>query len=104
MPNIVPRWYPPERVLMGPGPSEVPARVREALAAPTLGHLDPEYLRIMDETRGLLQQVFRTTNPLTLAVPGSGTGKAWRIGLMGASSSPRHVTLLLAALEQLLRP
>ncbi|HXJ19042.1 MAG TPA: alanine--glyoxylate aminotransferase family protein [Polyangia bacterium] len=71
--SIPPRWYPPERILMGPGPSEVPARVREALAAPTLGHLDPEYLRIMDETRGLLQQVFRTTNQLTLAVSGTGS-------------------------------
>ncbi|HVT08533.1 MAG TPA: alanine--glyoxylate aminotransferase family protein [Polyangia bacterium] len=68
-----PRRYPPERVLMGPGPSEVPARVREALAAPTLGHLDPEYLRIMDDTRGMLQQVFRTTNHLTLAIPGTGS-------------------------------
>jgi alanine-glyoxylate transaminase / serine-glyoxylate transaminase / serine-pyruvate transaminase len=71
--NIARRFYPPERVLLGPGPSDVPARVREALAAPTLGHLDPEYLRIMDETRGLLQQVFRTTNHLTLAVPGTGS-------------------------------
>jgi alanine-glyoxylate transaminase/serine-glyoxylate transaminase/serine-pyruvate transaminase len=59
--------------LLGPGPSEVPARVLSALAAPTLGHLDPEYLRIMDETRGLLQQVFRTANQLTLAVPGTGS-------------------------------
>src|SRR5438552_17148506 len=67
------RRYPPERVLLGPGPSEVPARIREALAAPTIGHLDPEYLRIMDETRGLLQRVFRTANPLTLAVSGTGS-------------------------------
>src|SRR5687768_4378637 len=42
---------PTERVLMGPGPSTVPQRVLRALAAPTLGHLDPEYLAIMDETR-----------------------------------------------------
>jgi alanine-glyoxylate transaminase/serine-glyoxylate transaminase/serine-pyruvate transaminase len=62
-----------QRVLLGPGPSEVPARVLAALAAPTLGHLDPEYLRIMDETRGLLQQVFRTANQLTLAVSGTGS-------------------------------
>ncbi|HTB58654.1 MAG TPA: alanine--glyoxylate aminotransferase family protein [Polyangia bacterium] len=64
---------PLQRVLLGPGPSEVPARVLAALAAPTLGHLDPEYLRIMDETRGLLQQVFRTANQLTLAVSGTGS-------------------------------
>jgi alanine-glyoxylate transaminase/serine-glyoxylate transaminase/serine-pyruvate transaminase len=63
----------PHRILLGPGPSEVPARVLQALALPTLGHLDPEYLRIMDETRTLLQQVFGTQNRLTLAVPGTGS-------------------------------
>jgi alanine-glyoxylate transaminase/serine-glyoxylate transaminase/serine-pyruvate transaminase len=62
-----------QRILLGPGPSEVPARVLAALAAPTLGHLDPEYLRIMDETRGLLQRVFQTANQLTLAVSGTGS-------------------------------
>ncbi len=64
---------PLQRILLGPGPSEVPARVLAALAAPTLGHLDPEYLRIMDETRGLLQRVFETANQLTLAVSGTGS-------------------------------
>jgi alanine-glyoxylate transaminase/serine-glyoxylate transaminase/serine-pyruvate transaminase len=64
---------PLQRILLGPGPSEVPARVLGALAAPTLGHLDPEYLRIMDETRGLLQRVFVTANQLTLAVSGTGS-------------------------------
>jgi alanine-glyoxylate transaminase / serine-glyoxylate transaminase / serine-pyruvate transaminase len=63
----------PQRVLMGPGPSDVPARVLAAMAAPTLGHLDPEYLKIMDETRTLLKQVFRTKNALTLAVSGTGS-------------------------------
>jgi alanine-glyoxylate transaminase / serine-glyoxylate transaminase / serine-pyruvate transaminase len=64
---------PSQRVLLGPGPSDVPARVLAALASPTLGHLDPEYLAIMDETRALLQQVFATQNRLTLAVPGTGS-------------------------------
>jgi alanine-glyoxylate transaminase/serine-glyoxylate transaminase/serine-pyruvate transaminase len=63
----------PRRILLGPGPSEVPARVLQALALPTIGHLDPEYLRIMDETRALLQQVFGTQNRLTLAVSGTGS-------------------------------
>ncbi|HVZ72605.1 MAG TPA: alanine--glyoxylate aminotransferase family protein [Polyangia bacterium] len=63
----------PSRILLGPGPSEVPPRVLQALAQPTLGHLDPEYLRIMDETRALLQQVFHTQNRLTLAVSGTGS-------------------------------
>jgi alanine-glyoxylate transaminase/serine-glyoxylate transaminase/serine-pyruvate transaminase len=64
---------PSQRVLLGPGPSDVPARVLAALASPTLGHLDPEYLAIMDETRTLLQQVFRTQNKLTLAMSGTGS-------------------------------
>jgi len=64
---------PSPRILLGPGPSDVPPRVLAALAAPTLGHLDPEYLQIMDETRGLLQRVFATENKLTLAVPGTGS-------------------------------
>jgi alanine-glyoxylate transaminase/serine-glyoxylate transaminase/serine-pyruvate transaminase len=64
---------PSPRILLGPGPSDVPPRVLAALAAPTIGHLDPEYLQIMDETRGLLQRVFATDNKLTLAVPGTGS-------------------------------
>ncbi len=64
---------PAARLLMGPGPSDVPPRVLEALAAPTLGHLDPQYLQVMNETRTLLQQVFGTANPLTLAMSGTGS-------------------------------
>ncbi len=65
--------HPPQRVLLGPGPSDVEARVLRALAAPTIGHLDPEYLRIMDETRELLRRVFQTRNELTIAVSGTGS-------------------------------
>ena len=64
---------PPQRVLLGPGPSDVPARVLAALAAPTIGHLDPAYLKIMDETRRMLRDVFRTRNEMTLAVSGTGS-------------------------------
>ena len=64
---------PSERVLLGPGPSAVPTRVLQALAAPTVGHLDPEYLQIMDETRQLLQTVFSTKNDMTMAVSGTGS-------------------------------
>ncbi len=64
---------PPERLLMGPGPSTVPARVLRALGAPTVGHLDPYYLELMDETRGFLRTLFRTTNDMTLAVSGTGS-------------------------------
>ena len=63
-----------ERVLMGPGPSDVPARVLEALSRPTIGHLDPVFLGVLDETQGMLRQVFGTQNALTL--PMSATGSA----------------------------
>ena len=58
-------FHPSQRVLLGPGPSDVPTRVLNAMAAPTLGHLDPEYLSLMDDTRRQLQAIFRTTNELT---------------------------------------
>lgn len=64
--------FPAERILLGPGPSPVPQRVLRALGAPTLGHLDPQYLSIMDETCEMLRQVFRTKNALTFPVSGTG--------------------------------
>jgi alanine-glyoxylate transaminase/serine-glyoxylate transaminase/serine-pyruvate transaminase len=64
--------FPAERILLGPGPSPVSQRVLRALGAPTLGHLDPQYLGIMDETCEMLRQVFRTKNPLTFPVSGTG--------------------------------
>lgn len=67
-----PSSFPAERILLGPGPSPVPARVLHALGAPTLGHLDPQYLSIMDETCESLRQVFRTRNALTFPVSGTG--------------------------------
>jgi len=57
---------------MGPGPSDVSPRVLRALGSPTLGHLDPQYLQIMDEMRQMLRQVFRTRNEMTLAVSATG--------------------------------
>lgn len=71
-PNTAYSAFPAERVLLGPGPSPVPQRVLRALAAPTLGHLDPQYLAIMDETCQMLRQVFRTKNALTFPVSGTG--------------------------------
>lgn len=68
-----PLRYPSQRVLLGPGPSDVPARVLSALAMPTLGHLDPEYLQMMDELRIFLQQIFKTKNEMTLAISGTGS-------------------------------
>ncbi len=65
---------PPERILMGPGPSDVSARVLKAMSAPCIGHLDPYFLSSMDEVRDLLQYLFQTENQLT--IPVSGTGSA----------------------------
>jgi alanine-glyoxylate transaminase / serine-glyoxylate transaminase / serine-pyruvate transaminase len=58
---------------MGPGPSDIPPRVLQALAAPTVGHLDPYFLQIMNETQQMLREVFRTENPLTMSVSGTGS-------------------------------
>src|SRR6266480_6861593 len=63
-----------ERVLMGPGPSNPYPEVTAALGRPLLGHLDPEFLAVLDETCDRLRAVFRTANALT--IPISGTGSA----------------------------
>ena len=65
---------PDERILMGPGPSNVPSRILQAMAAPCIGHLDPYFLSMMDEVQQLLRHLFQTNNPLT--IPVSGTGSA----------------------------
>ena len=64
---------PPQRILMGPGPSEVHPSVLAALAAPTVGHLDPYFLKVMDELQSMLRQVFQTTNHMTMAISGTGS-------------------------------
>ncbi len=64
---------PGQRILMGPGPSDVHPRVLQALSAPCIGHLDPRFLSIMDETQQLLRFLFQTQNPLTMPVSGTGS-------------------------------
>jgi len=64
---------PPSRILLGAGPSNVHPRVYQAMMAPILGHLDPDFLRIMDETKDLMRAVFRTQNEETIAVSGTGS-------------------------------
>lgn len=66
-------FHPPQRTLMGPGPSDVSPRVLAALARPTIGHLDPEFVRMMDEIKGLLQYAFQTRNAMTLPVSAPGS-------------------------------
>ncbi len=70
--NVLP-VTPPQRILLGPGPSDVPPRILSALASPTIGHLDPQYLRIMDEARAMIREVFSTSNEMTMATSGTGS-------------------------------
>ncbi len=70
IPNTV---IPPVRTLLGPGPSDIHPRVLAALARPTVGHMDPYYLRIMDELQSMLRDVFRTKNRMTMAISGTGS-------------------------------
>jgi|TARA_B110000977_G_scaffold178401_1_gene235959 alanine-glyoxylate transaminase/serine-glyoxylate transaminase/serine-pyruvate transaminase len=58
---------------MGPGPSDVNPRILGAMAKPTIGHLDPEFIRLMDEIKGMLQYAYRTKNELTIPVSAPGS-------------------------------
>lgn len=66
-------FLPPQRLLLGPGPSQVHPRVLRALATPLLGHLDPAFLTVMNDIQTLLRNVFQTTNRFTIAVSGTGS-------------------------------
>lgn len=70
---MVSSFNPTPRTLMGPGPSDVNPRILSALARPTIGHLDPEFIRLMDETKQLLQYAFQTKNELTIPVSAPGS-------------------------------
>jgi alanine-glyoxylate transaminase / serine-glyoxylate transaminase / serine-pyruvate transaminase len=63
----------PRRTLMGPGPSDVHARVLAAIGQPTIGHLDPAFIGLMDDIKRLLQATFRTANELTMPISGPGS-------------------------------
>lgn len=77
-------FFPPQRTLMGPGPSDVSPRVLSALARPTIGHLDPTFVGMMDEVKELLQYAFQTKNKFTMAVsaPGSAGMEACFVNLI----------------------
>lgn len=66
-------FNPPLRTLMGPGPSDIHPRILSALARPTIGHLDPQFVVMMDEVKSLLQSVFQTKNELTIPVSAPGS-------------------------------
>ncbi len=80
----MPSFHPPRRLLLGPGPSDVPQRILDALARPTIGHLDPAFVGMMDALKGLLRHAFQTSNALTIPVsaPGSAGMEACFVNLI----------------------
>lgn len=73
MSALSPMLNPPIRILMGPGPSDIHPRVLQAIGKPTVGHLDPYYLQLMDQTQAMLRTLFQTNNRMTFAVSGTGS-------------------------------
>jgi len=66
-------FHPPQRTLMGPGPSEINPRVMAAMSLPAIGYLDPVFVEMMEELKGLLRYTYQTKNPLTFPVSGPGS-------------------------------
>jgi len=66
-------FHPPKRTLMGPGPSDVSQRVLDAMARPTIGHMDPEFIVLMEETKELLRYAFQTDYEVTFPVSAPGS-------------------------------
>src|SRR5438552_19172969 len=66
-------FQPPPRLLMGPGPSNVSPSVLQAMSRPLVGHLDPAFVRMMEEIKTMLRQVFLTKNEMTFPVSGTGS-------------------------------
>lgn len=68
-----PTFIPKPHVLLGPGPSDVPPRVLQAMATPLVGHLDPEFLGLMNTIQSQLRELYRTQNQMTIAISGTGS-------------------------------
>jgi alanine-glyoxylate transaminase/serine-glyoxylate transaminase/serine-pyruvate transaminase len=83
---------PPDRTLMGPGPSEVHPHVLRAMSTPLVGHLDPSFIEIMNEVQDLLRYTFRTDNKWT--IPVSGTGSAAMEAAIGNVVEPGDTMLV----------
>ncbi len=71
--QTVQRFSPPQRLLLGPGPSDAAPTVLEAMSAPLLGHLDPVFVSMMEEIKSMLREVFQTKNEMTFPVSGTGS-------------------------------
>ncbi len=82
----------PTRLLLGPGPSNVHPRIREALAMNEVGHLDPTFIELMNETQELLRYVWQTSNKFT--IPVSGTGSAAMEATLANCVEPGDVVLI----------
>src|SRR6266513_4582313 len=67
------QFQPPPRLLMGPGPSNVAPSVLQSMSRPLVGHLDPAFVRMMEEIKAMLRQVFLTKNEMTFPVSGTGS-------------------------------
>lgn len=82
--SVPPELNPSNRILMGPGPSDAHPRVLRAMAAPLIGHLDPEFLVMMDECKEMLRAVFQTKNEMTfpISAPGSAGMEACFVNLL----------------------
>src|SRR5438552_17702147 len=70
--DTIPELNPTYRLLLGPGPCNVDPRILRMASAPQLGHIDPEFFTILEETAQFLRWVFQTKNEMTLCVSGSG--------------------------------
>ena len=70
---LISSFIPGKRILMGPGPSDVPQRILDAMARPTLGHLDPQFQEMMEQMKVLLRYAFQTSNDLTMPVSAPGS-------------------------------
>ncbi|WP_421657849.1 alanine--glyoxylate aminotransferase family protein [Leptothermofonsia sp. ETS-13] len=82
----------PNRLLLGPGPSNAHPAILQAMDTPPVGHLDPAFLALMDEIQSLLRYVWQTENPMTIAV--SGTGSAAMEAAIANAVEPGDIVLI----------
>jgi len=72
-PKRIYSFHPPQRTLMGPGPTEIHPRVLTTMSQPAIGYLDPVFVEMMEELKALLRYVYQTKNPLTFPISGPGS-------------------------------
>ena len=68
-------FHPPQRTLMGPGPTEIHPRVLTTMSQPAIGYLDPVFVEMMEELKSLLRYAYQTKNALTFPISGPGLGR-----------------------------